>query len=178
MEDDVSATAADLNNLAHLSDTCNDDDLFAPPPPMPDCPSCFLPLPISVFARITTPCCGATICGGCHYASGCSINETNNKRLTEGLQLLEESCPFCCRTKVAKNDKEILVRTRKRMKLIYAWAVAQDLGDMVYPRMKERHSNSSFVLLSWGRCVHVIIFQMHMKRELQSRITKLSKGIS
>ena len=54
-----------------------DEELFASPPPRPDCPICCLPM-----SRHQTyqPCCGKIICDGCVYA-----HEKAN----------EYNCPFC-----------------------------------------------------------------------------------
>lgn len=81
----------------------DDDSLFDTPPPMPDCPICFLPLPIEDHAYRNKPCCGKTICCGCELAHW-ETEETEN------------TCPFC-RQPESRPLHETLALMKKRMKL-------------------------------------------------------------
>ena len=81
--------------------TLIDDELFAPPPPRPECPICFLTLPWRKFCTYQ-PCCGKTLCDGCLHAH----RETFTTR--------KFNCAFC-RTPVSTTDKERVKLTKKRM---------------------------------------------------------------
>ena len=81
----------------------DDDSLFETPPPMPDCPICFLPLPIEDDAYSNKACCGATICRGCEEAHW----------NTDGL---EETCPFCRAPERRPMDETIRLM-KKRVEL-------------------------------------------------------------
>jgi hypothetical protein len=81
----------------------DDDSLFDTPPPMPDCPICFLPLPIEDDAYSNKPCCGKTICSGCEQAHWETV-ETEN------------TCPFCRKPESRPMHETIALR-KKRMEL-------------------------------------------------------------
>lgn len=77
-----------------------DDSLFEAPPAMPDCPVCFLPLPIEDESYDISPCCGQLICSGCRYAMGLSS---------------QRRCPYC-RALPATED-QVIALVRKRVEL-------------------------------------------------------------
>mmetsp|Transcript_7961 Transcript_7961/g.17959 ORF Transcript_7961/g.17959 Transcript_7961/m.17959 type:complete len:445 (-) Transcript_7961:198-1532(-) len=80
--------------------TIVDDDLFAPCPPRPDCPICFLSLPLRTCTTYQ-PCCGKTLCDGCIYAHRNSS--------------LEYSCPFCRASCDNSTDKDRIKMMKKRI---------------------------------------------------------------
>jgi hypothetical protein len=75
----ASQTAISTEENLCLSD---DDSLFDPPPPMPDCTICFLPLPIDDGGYTNLECCGVTICSGCDYSHSQAMGN-------------EKTCAFC-----------------------------------------------------------------------------------
>ncbi len=81
----------------------DDDSLFDTPPPMSECPICFLPLPIEDDAYVNKSCCGKTICDGCEQAHRATV-ETEN------------SCPFC-RKSESRPVHETMALIKKRMEL-------------------------------------------------------------
>ena len=83
--------------LKLLNCTIYDEELFASPPPPPDCPICFLPMSLM---HTYQPCCGKNLCDGCMYAHKKKANEFN--------------CPFC-RHPVASTNDERFELTKKRM---------------------------------------------------------------
>lgn len=85
-----------LENLS-LED---DDSLFAPAPPMPDCPICFLPLPTDDEGYLNLACCGVTICEGCNYTHSKAVG-------------FEKTCPFC--RAPPPNTHELLTLMRNRI---------------------------------------------------------------
>lgn len=101
--------ASDSSPLISVSDALeklglsDDDALFDTPPPMPDCPICFLPLPIEDQAYTHKPCCGKTICRGCEQAHW-ETTETEN------------TCPFC-RKPESRPMHETISLMKKRMDL-------------------------------------------------------------
>jgi TPR repeat protein len=112
--------AAELRNEA----------LFKDPPPKEECPICFLPMPMILISCVSLPpasvssvpifdfakaneelagqstevyypCCGKSICRGCHYSSWKSGND--------------EKCPFCNADRTGKTDEEDVVEIMKRV---------------------------------------------------------------
>lgn len=97
--DSLHRIAAGVEKLG-LSD---DDSLFDTPPPMPDCPICFLPLPIEDNAYTNKPCCGQTVCGGCEQAHWKTMGA-------------DKTCPFC-RAPESRPLAETMILVRKRVEL-------------------------------------------------------------
>jgi len=97
--ENVNSIAAGVEEL----DLSDDDSLFNTPPPMPDCPICFLPLPHEGNACTNKPCCGKTICGGCEQAHWNTMG-------------LEKTCPFC-RAPETRTVEETMALMRKRVEL-------------------------------------------------------------
>ena len=83
-----------------LDNDVDDDSLFGPCP-MPDCPICFLPLPIDDRQQYDNPCCGATVCNGCDFA---------HTKASKGAK----TCPFC-RSARPRDNAEMFDLMRKRM---------------------------------------------------------------
>ena len=81
----------------------DDESLFETPPPMPDCPICFLPLPVDEYQRINQACCGVAMCRGCEQV----------RWDAEGP---EGTCPFC-RAPELRSDEESVRLMRERVKL-------------------------------------------------------------
>ena len=67
-------------------------DLFAPLPPMEDCPICFVPLSRKLNNCAYQACCGKRICGGC-FIENCEIIKKENDG-KEG-KTVSITCPFC-----------------------------------------------------------------------------------
>jgi TPR repeat protein len=68
-------------------------DLFAPMPPMDDCPICLVRLPRlknSSYGTIYKGCCGKSICHACYNQNDRIIKENN-----AGEEKIESVCPFC-----------------------------------------------------------------------------------
>jgi hypothetical protein len=107
-----------------------DEALFKDPPPMEDCPICFLPMPNKLLSCVSLPpatissvpindfaianevlaakatdeyypCCGKNICAGCVYSFGQSGND--------------DKCPFCNSNRASKTDEEMVAEVMKRV---------------------------------------------------------------
>ena len=89
-----SLDSVNLEDVKNISD----EELFKQPPPLEDCPICFLLLPVIGTGRKYQSCCGKRICSGCAHAPVYDNqgNEVDNKK-----------CPFC-RTPRAISDEESL----------------------------------------------------------------------
>ncbi|KAL7545545.1 hypothetical protein ACHAWF_008895 [Thalassiosira exigua] len=86
------------------------EEMFAPFPPRPECPICFIPFPIDYNECDNKLCCGKAICNGCIYAQA---NEPG----------LDNRCPFC-RTPTSELEDHFLAFCMKWMKSVDA--------DMIY----------------------------------------------
>ena len=87
----------------------SDEDLFKqPPPPMGDCPICFLRMPSLYTGYKHNACCGKVLCNGCICA---------NAKLTD-----DEKCAFC-RTPAPESDEELIIRLMKRIEVNDAQAI-------------------------------------------------------
>jgi len=92
----------------------HDEALFREPPPLEECPICFLPLPLDASQTLFQSCCGKRICCGCDLA----------------LFLSEGKTELCfCRTPDIPGDpnsstahEEQIKRTTKLMSKGNAWA--------------------------------------------------------
>jgi len=82
-----------------------DEELFKQPPPLDDCPICFLPLPSLESGKRYKTCCGKVICSGCSYAP--VYDDQGNK-------VDEKKCAFC-RIPLPDSDEEIFEREKKRI---------------------------------------------------------------
>jgi len=91
----------------------HDEKLFKQPPPLEDCPICFLRLPYLGTGRIYMACCGKEICSGCVYAPVYD---------NQGNKIKEKTCPFC-RTPTPTSGEEMIKRYKKRMELNDANAI-------------------------------------------------------
>ena len=76
----------------------HDRELFKQPPPLDDCPICFLRLPTLRTGCKYFSCCGKQTCGGCEYA------------------ISTIDCPFC-RTPCHTSDEEDNERCMKRIEI-------------------------------------------------------------
>ena len=76
--------------------------LFKQPPPLEDCPICFLRMPALRTGNRYQTCCGKRICSGCIHA----ITMTSGKNM----------CPFC-RAPATTSDEEERERINKRMEV-------------------------------------------------------------
>jgi len=84
-----------------------DEKLFKQPPPLDDCPICFVRLPSNQSAQTYQPCCGKIVCNGCMYAP--LYDDQGNK-------IAERKCPFC-RITAPTSEKEVVKRYEKRVEL-------------------------------------------------------------
>ena len=84
----------------------HDEKLFKQPPPLDDCPICFLRSPHLDSGSVYMSCCGTVVCRGCLH--------TVQSRAAAAGREKDEVCPFC-RTPIAFSDDESLKRLEKRM---------------------------------------------------------------
>jgi len=82
-----------------------DKELFKQPPPLADCPICFLRLPYLDTGRRYMTCCGKEICSGCFYAP---VYDDQGKKVDN------EKCPFC-RAPTPTSVEEAVKRLKKRV---------------------------------------------------------------
>jgi len=80
----------------------HDEALFKKPPPLEDCPICFLTLPSLETGKKYNGCCGKVICSGC-ICAGALVGD-------------DELCPFC-RTPAVTSDEEVINRLKKRIEV-------------------------------------------------------------
>ena len=86
----------------------HDEKLFKHPPPLEDCPICFLRMPSLPTGRTYMSCCGKMICTGCLHAP--VYDEQGNI-------VAKKTCSFCrIPTPIAGSD-QILKQYRKRVEL-------------------------------------------------------------
>jgi len=83
----------------------HDEKLFKQPPPVEDCPICFVRLPTLVSGSKYNSCCGKVICCGCIYAPLYD---------DQGNEVDKHKCPFC-RVPTANSDEEYVKRLNKRV---------------------------------------------------------------
>ena len=83
----------------------HDIELFKQPPPLEDCPICFLQLPCLGSGSKYYACCGKLICSGCSYAPVYD---------NQGNEVDSEKCPFC-RIPTPHTDEENIKRYKVRM---------------------------------------------------------------
>jgi len=81
----------------------HDEKLFAQPPPLEDCPICFLRVPSLESGSVYMNCCGKRICRGCTH--------TVESRAAKKEDYI---CPFC-RTQAANSYMEMIRRYKKRV---------------------------------------------------------------
>ena len=91
----------------------HDIELFKQPPPLEDCPICFLQLPCLGTGSKYYACCGKLICSGCSYAPVYD---------NQGNEVDSEKCPFC-RIPTPHIDEENIERYKVRMEADDAEAI-------------------------------------------------------
>ena len=91
----------------------HDEKLFKQPPPLDDCPICFLQLPSLQTSYKYMTCCGKRICSGCLHAP---------RYDDKGNQVDNKKCPFC-RVPQPETDEEIHEREKKRVEAGDAHAI-------------------------------------------------------
>ena len=89
----------------------HDEKLFKQPPPLEDCPICFIRLPSPPSERTYMVCCGKVICSGCIHAVQSRATKKEH-----------DVCPFC-RTTPPTYEEEMIKRYEKRMELNDANAI-------------------------------------------------------
>lgn len=92
--DDIAAKL-DRLALSLKNDKVCDTDLFAPPPPRPECPICMLTMPLGSAVRLFMSCCGKVICCACHAEQVQVCKETNRKNASLRRPLKDLTCAFC-----------------------------------------------------------------------------------
>ena len=106
----------------------HDEKLFETPPPLEDCPICFLILPHVGLAKVYMARCGKMICRGCSCAP--VYDDKGN--------VVADLCPFC-RTPPPKFNEEYIKQYEKRMELndpiaIYNIGCFYNLGQYGLPQ--------------------------------------------
>ena len=81
----------------------HDEALFKQPPPVEDCPICFLRMPLLGTGNTYQLCCGKVICSGCFHANA-KIDDNKHKQL----------CAFC-RIPAPTSGEEVVKRLNKRV---------------------------------------------------------------
>ena len=99
----------------------HDEKLFEQPPPLEDCPICFLRLPSLGTGKTYMSCCGKVICNGCVHAPVYD---------DKGNEVDNEKCPFC-RTPTPTSHDEDTKRYEDRVALNDAAAIC-NLGSFYY----------------------------------------------
>jgi len=94
------------NEELRLAAEKHDEVLFKQPPPLDDCPICFLQLPfLDPTGKKYMTCCGKRICSGCCYAPLYD---------NQGNEVDNQKCPFC-RAPWPDTEEEIIKRYKIRM---------------------------------------------------------------
>lgn len=83
----------------------HNEKLFKQPPPLEDCPICFLRLPSLHTGSKYHTCCGKVICSGCAFAPVYD---------NQGNEIAEIKCQFC-RTPEPTSDEDLSNRVKKRI---------------------------------------------------------------
>jgi len=86
----------------------HDVELFKQPPPMEDCPICFLRMPILNTGHRYKTCCGKVICSGCARAP---VYDDQGNKVDKDKQ---NECAFC-RVVAPKSIEEAVKRLNKRV---------------------------------------------------------------
>ena len=95
-----------VNNNNNTVSSPSYEDLFKQPPPLEDCPICFLRLPTLDTGRRYKSCCGKDICSGCIHAP---VYDNNGNKL-------EKKCPFC-RSLTPFSHEEVVDQLKKRIEV-------------------------------------------------------------
>jgi len=131
----------------------HDEKLFKQPPPMEDCPICFLRLPSLMSGSTYMACCGKMICCGCVYAPVYDH---------EGSVIPEKTCPFC-RTKFPRrinrirnrsSDEKWIEMTNKRVDMNDARAI-HSMGVYYSNGLYGLPQNMAKALKLWHRAVEL-----------------------
>jgi len=93
----------------------HDEKLFKQPPPLEDCPICFLRMPHLTSVQVYMACCGKVMCRGCVYAFQSRVSKKE-----------ESVCPFC-RVPAPSSNDELVQRYKNRAELNDAVAI-RNLG--------------------------------------------------
>ena len=95
----------------------HDEELFKElPPPLEDCPICFLRIPTLKSGRRYMTCCGKLICGGCFHAP--VYDNQGNKVDIEK----QNECAFC-RIVAPKSMQEVIERLKRRVEVEDPFAI-------------------------------------------------------
>ena len=124
----------------------HDERLFKDPPPLEDCPICFIRLPVSNTGKMYQTCCGKVICCGCIHAV---------KKTDGGVGL----CPFC-RLPPPKSDEEMMKRLQKRMDAGDGYAIC-GYGSYYAYGMKGLPQDIDKALDLWHRAVKLGYYEAY-----------------
>jgi len=83
----------------------HDEELFKQPPPLEDCPICFIQLPTRDSGKRYMSCCGKEICSGCNHAPVYD---------NQGNKIDEKVCAFC-RTPAPTSGEDNIKRLKLRV---------------------------------------------------------------
>jgi len=134
----LKAWASHKEECKKRSAELHEEALFKQPPPRPDCPICFLPLPIDVTQCQYQICCSKFLCTGCIQAHWMVQDELD--------------CPFC-REVATPNNKSYIKRLEKRAAVNDADAI-QFLGglyDEGKKGLKRDHVKAAQLYLKAGK---------------------------
>jgi len=121
----------------------HDGELFKQPPPLEDCPICFLRLPYLASGKRYLTCCGKAICSGCIYAP--VYDNQGNK--------VDKKCPFC-RTPSLTTDEEIIDRLKKRIEAGDAYAM-HNLGNCYRDETNGLQQDHTKAIKLWHRAAEL-----------------------
>jgi len=105
-EEHVRLAAEKHDKELRIAAELHDEKLFKQPPPLDDCPICFLRLPTLGTGIKYKTCCGKVICSGCEYAPVYD---------NQGNQVDNKKCAFC-RVPTCDNE-ETNRRIKKRVEM-------------------------------------------------------------
>jgi len=131
-----------LKRAAENAAELHDEKLFKQPPPLEDCPICFIRLPLIGAGQTYMNCCGKVICSGCEHAYRSRATKEEH-----------DVCPYC-RTPPPNSDEEYAKRLEKRMELndniaMYSMAGFYSRGERGLPQ------NHAKALKLWRRAAEL-----------------------
>ena len=120
----------------------HDEKLFKQPPPLEDCPICFLRMPSLESGQIYMACCGKVICSGCIHAVQSRATKKEHN-----------ICPFC-RTPNPTTNEEVIKQFEKRIELNDATAIC-DMGCKYAEGLLGLPQNRAKALELWHRAAEL-----------------------
>mmetsp|Transcript_29251 Transcript_29251/g.64488 ORF Transcript_29251/g.64488 Transcript_29251/m.64488 type:complete len:349 (+) Transcript_29251:586-1632(+) len=114
-----------LTSTASVAEENDDDNgLFSPVPPRPECPICMLTLPLPGNGATCMSCCGHILCSSCMHENVRVVQENNTRRMArypDNPCMLRTRCPLCRET-IPRTTEEELIRLRQKMESKKAYA--------------------------------------------------------